>query len=309
VDARAVWVGLGIRDVCVCFRRTPCPPREATRERLASGWSHHGLDVWWLGFHVGLRSGNSSLGKPVRTDVASSCLDDVRLTTQGMRMRTSTPLQSAGTPPSAGWTPIKSALERGAQFGATTRCPGIRITTRISPEIRGTWALESSSMALVVTTFSTCQRRDCGPCLLRRWSRLWESWSLGPSRRYFVRACVLPHLSPGLRVDRSSPRPATARLWDRSLPSWIIASPGMVSDPSSARAPAGRGLRITGALAINSPAVPGDVVEPRHWSGRRQFNSAPRCLIRVISFAVRRPLSDRGGGGDSKRILRSAMAG
>ena len=147
-----------------------------------------------------------------------------------------------------------------------------------------------------------------------RWSRLWESWrSWGASRHHFVRSCVLPHLSPGLRewigVVRGRP---LLGYWDRSLPPWIIASPGIATGltPELERLPGEGAAEFEARVAVNSPAVP----RAMSWNHALGLDEgvqlrAPLFDPRVISFAVRRPLSDRGGGGDSKRILRSAMSG
>jgi len=147
-----------------------------------------------------------------------------------------------------------------------------------------------------------------------RWQLLWESFrSWGASNREFVRACVLPHLSPGLLdwVGAVRGRPLRGH-WDRSLPPWIIASEEVLAEitPEIERLPGEGAAEYASRIAMNDPLI-ARAVSWNHLFGLDEgiHLRSPLFDSRVISFAVLRPLSDRGGGGDSKRLLRRAMSG
>lgn len=147
-----------------------------------------------------------------------------------------------------------------------------------------------------------------------RWSRLWEEWQFRPGgRRQFFRDCLLPHFSPSLRGWIGSVRGrALGGYWDRSLPGWIKSTPMIASElePEFERRPLEGAAEFEARCMITNSIVP-RAVAWNHALGLEEGVQIRGPLFdqRIVSFATRRPLSDRGSGGDSKRILRLAMAG
>ena len=147
-----------------------------------------------------------------------------------------------------------------------------------------------------------------------RWSELWWSWrTWGASGREFVRSCLLPHFSPALLdwIGSVRGRPLEG-FWDKSHPPWIIHGPDIDPEPATEfeRQPGEGAAEFELRMGINSSFVP-RVLSWNHALGLDEGVQLRGPLFdpRVISFAVTRPLSDRGAGGDGKRLLRRAMSG
>jgi asparagine synthase (glutamine-hydrolysing) len=147
-----------------------------------------------------------------------------------------------------------------------------------------------------------------------RWSRLWEEWRIrGGGARQFVRDCVLPHLSPSSRRWIGSVRGRVLDgYWDRSIPSWINSTPEIAAElePEFERLPGEGAAEFEFRYMITNSVVP-RAVAWNHALGLDEGIQVRGPLFdqRIVSFATKRPLSDRGSGGDTKRILRLAMRG
>ena len=147
-----------------------------------------------------------------------------------------------------------------------------------------------------------------------RWSTMWDWWKgFGGGAREFIRECLLPHLSPSVRewIQTLRGRPLRG-YWARSLPAWINRTSEMVAElePEFERLPDEGAAEFELRHIINSSLVP-RAVAWNHSLGLEEGVQMRGPLFdqRVISFATRRPLSDRSSGGDGKRILRLAMQG
>lgn len=147
-----------------------------------------------------------------------------------------------------------------------------------------------------------------------RWSRLWEAWRFLPGgRRQLVRDVLLPHLSPSVRRWIGAVRGrALGGYWDRSKPDWIRSTPLIAAElePEFERLPGEGAAEFESRWMITNSVVPRAIA----WNHALGLDEGvqirgPLFDQRIISFAASRPLSDRGSGGDSKRILRLAMAG
>lgn len=147
-----------------------------------------------------------------------------------------------------------------------------------------------------------------------RWSQVWEEWKArAGARRQFVRDSVLPHLSASARRWIGSVRGRSlSGYWDRFLPDWINSTPEIAAElePEFERLPGEGAAEFEFRYMISNSLVPRAVA----WNHAIGLDEGvqirgPIFDQRVISFATRRPLTDRGSGGDSKRILRRAMAG
>ena len=147
-----------------------------------------------------------------------------------------------------------------------------------------------------------------------RWPLLWRelrAWRM--QVRPFARAILLPNFS-GATLSwigdvRSRP---LAGYWDRPLPDWIVATPELVAEtrPEIERRPDESATEFESRMMITGSLVQ----RATSWNHAIGLDEGvqPRGPLfdqRVISFAASRPLSDRGSGGDGKRILRKAMAG
>ncbi len=147
-----------------------------------------------------------------------------------------------------------------------------------------------------------------------RWSQLYGEWRGWPgSAREFARLSVLPHLSPSTRRWLGSLRGRPiAGFWDRFLPPWLQPRAEVVRmvEPELERQPGEGAAEYESRKGIVSPFV-ARAVSWNHSFALEEgvLVRAPLFDTRVIAFACGRPLSDRGGGGDSKRILRHAMKG
>ena len=147
-----------------------------------------------------------------------------------------------------------------------------------------------------------------------RWLLLWETFRRwGVSGRDFMRSCVLPLLTPEVSGWIGAVRGRPLRgFWDQGLPKWIISTPAVVSEltPQIERVPGEGAAEYEARLAIGDPLI-ARAVSWNHLFGLDEGIHVRSALFdsRVISFAVSRPLSDRGSGGDGKRLLRHAMAG
>jgi asparagine synthase (glutamine-hydrolysing) len=147
-----------------------------------------------------------------------------------------------------------------------------------------------------------------------RWRALLESYRRwGASNREFVRSCLLLHLSPGSLEWIGAIRGRRVRgYWDRTIPTWVIASPDVVREltPALERLPGEGAAEYASRLGIHDPLI-SRAVSWNHLFGLDEgiHIRSPLFDNRVIALSVPRPLSDRGGGGDSKRLLRRAMSG
>ncbi len=147
-----------------------------------------------------------------------------------------------------------------------------------------------------------------------RWSHVVREWRQWPGERYeFYRACVLPQLAQAVRswIGSVRGRPMGG-YWDRTLPPWIVATREVVSQlsPELEPEPGEGAAEYESRVAILTPFV-ARAISWNHAIGLDEGVEIRSPLFdnRVIAFAAARPLSDRGGGGDSKRILRASMAG
>lgn len=147
-----------------------------------------------------------------------------------------------------------------------------------------------------------------------RWSQLWESFRRwGASNREFVRSCVLLHLTPGSLEWIGAIRGRPLRgYWDRTVPMWILASQDVLRElsPELERLPGEGAAEYTSRLGIHDSLIP-RALSWNHLFGLDEgiHVRSPLFDNRVIALSAPRPLSDRGGGGDSKRLLRRAMTG
>ena len=147
-----------------------------------------------------------------------------------------------------------------------------------------------------------------------RWGKLlgaWRTWPL-PIRQ-FARASLLPHLSSPVRgwIGAVRGKPMEG-YWDEQTAPWIVPNPRFEAErePEFERQPG------EGAAEYESRTYLNTVMLARNLAANQvlgldegvQFRG-PLFDPRLISFAAARPLSDRDAGGDSKRILRRAMAG
>ena len=147
-----------------------------------------------------------------------------------------------------------------------------------------------------------------------RWAALWREWKTwSGSARSFARLTLLPHLSEGTRDWLQAVRGRSLEgFWDREFPPWIMRDKDILAelapevermaDESASQYELRRGLlgSLSGrAVSWNVAFGLDEGVQLR----------APLFDRRVVAFSVSRPLSDRGAGGDSKRLLRTAMAG
>jgi asparagine synthase (glutamine-hydrolysing) len=147
-----------------------------------------------------------------------------------------------------------------------------------------------------------------------RWASLWGAWRTWPlSMRQFARASLLPHFSAPVRSWIGSVRGKPLEgYWDEPPAPWIIANQRFAAElePEFERQPG------EGAAEYESRKYLYTAMLARNLSLNQvlgldegvQFRG-PLLDPRLISFAAARPLSDRDAGGNSKRILRRAMAG
>ena len=147
-----------------------------------------------------------------------------------------------------------------------------------------------------------------------RFGELWQEWrEWGLSGRAFLRLALMPLISDGVRdwLGTVRGRPLNG-FWDRGFPPWIVRSREILAElapaierdagESASQYELRRGLlgSITGRAASWNMAFGLD--EGLQMRG-------PLFDRRVVSFAASRPLSDRAKAGDSKKLLRKAMAG
>jgi asparagine synthase (glutamine-hydrolysing) len=146
-----------------------------------------------------------------------------------------------------------------------------------------------------------------------RWPLLWRELRAWRMRiRPFARAILLPNFSPATLtwIGAVRGRPL-AGYWDRPLPNWIVPTPELVAEtrPEIERRPDESAAEFESRMMISGSLVQ----RATSWNHAIGLDEGvqPRGPLfdqRVISFAASRPLSERGSGGDSKRILRRAMA-
>lgn len=147
-----------------------------------------------------------------------------------------------------------------------------------------------------------------------RWTRLWKEWDyLSVTAKEFARMALLPNLSPEVRTWIGVLRGRSMDgFWDRGFPAWIVDSPSVQQEllPEFDRGPTESAAQFETRKSLGTSLI------GRAMSWNVAFGldegvqlRAPLFDQRVIAFGVSRPLSDRGGGGDSKRILRRAMTG
>ena len=146
-----------------------------------------------------------------------------------------------------------------------------------------------------------------------RWSQLWQAWRLwqgeGPD---FFRLVGKPLLSSATRrwIGSVRGRPISGYL-DRSIPNWINSS--LIEsqvEPELERLPNEGAAEFESRFLVTNSVLPRSLAW-NHAIGLEEGIQLRGPLFdqRVILFATRRPLSDRGSGADNKRILRYAMKG
>ena len=146
-----------------------------------------------------------------------------------------------------------------------------------------------------------------------RWNHLWREWRQSRRFRAFARAMLLPLFPESLRewIGTVRGRPLAGG-WARPIPEWIIGPPevraqtGAEFDLLPGESPSQYASRMLLCTAFISRAVAWN-----HAFGLDEGVQirSPLFDTRVISWAAARPLSDRGGLGEGKRMLRRAMKG
>ena len=148
-----------------------------------------------------------------------------------------------------------------------------------------------------------------------RWWRLWQSLRLWGRRapNAFAEHCLHPYLSReildliGLVVGSHVPTSG-----ERHIPPWIVPSNSVreLAQPCFPRLVGESASAWESRLGVMNPLLD-RIPSWNHVAAGEagaQFRS-PLFDRRVIEFTARRPLSDRGGGPDSKVLLRRAMRG
>ena len=146
-----------------------------------------------------------------------------------------------------------------------------------------------------------------------RWAELFRAWRGWPgSARAFLRICVLPNISPEVREWISAVRGRQLEgFWDRTRPEWInLAALDAELGPEAVRLPGEGAAAYESRKGITTPFL----ARALTWNHNIAMDEgvqlrSPLFDTRVIAFAAGRPLSDRGSGGDAKKILRAAMRG
>lgn len=148
----------------------------------------------------------------------------------------------------------------------------------------------------------------------------WQEWLAigGRGRRGFVRYGVLPLLPDRLeRWVAARLRVAPFRPFARALPDWLTARAATLprlqqglGDGGVPRAPGESGDAYAIRWMLESPLFQQVLGALRRITLRAGVSQrSPMLDRRVVDFMARRPRADRGAMGDTKLLLRAAMAG
>lgn len=146
-----------------------------------------------------------------------------------------------------------------------------------------------------------------------RWSELWQAWRLFQGEgREFIRLVGKPLLSAATRrwIGSVRGRPIASNL-DRRAPDWINSR--LIEselEPELERLPNEGAAQFESRYLVTSSILPRSLA----WNQALGLEEGvqvrgPLFDQRIILFATRCPLSDRGSGADNKKILRYAMKG